>query len=59
MPTTKRAKAALVLGAVLPIAGAFIPGLAEVLHEVGGPESLVAVGSILGAGISHLFHREK
>ena len=59
MRPRNKAKTALFLGAVLPIAGAFIPGLAEVLHEVGGPESLVAVGSILGAGISHLFHREK
>ena len=55
--TTKRAKAALFLGAVLPIAGAFIPGVAEVVHEAGGPNSLVAIGSILGAGIVHLFHR--
>ena len=57
MATTKRAKAALVLGAVLPIFGAFVPGLSEVVHEVGGPQSLVAVGSILGAGLVHLFHR--
>ena len=45
------------LGAVLPIAGAFIPGVAEAVYAVGGPESLVAVGSLLGAGIVHLFHR--
>ena len=57
MASTKKAKAVALLGVFLPIAGAFIPGVAEAVHEVGGPESLVAVGSILGAGIVHLFHR--